>query len=227
MKNTLLIAILIFVSCTVKSQTIRYFEFRQPLGFEDTFTSFIVATSDTIAINDVLNDIILPIDDRRFISGNVTNGNGGFNNDGTNWYSWHYITNEWQLTGFNVEHCDGISSLIGNHPSVIAGDTIYFCPWNSYPFQEIYTLGLSVEDLNYDLEIKIYPNPSTTKVYFEWVSINPLFIDFYTFTGQHILTTKVSKQNNFVDIRELSNGIYFIHITDNKVNGFNKIIVKH
>ena len=227
MKSTLLTAILIFVSCTVQSQTIRYFEFRQPLGFTGTFTSFIVATSDTIAISDVLNDITLPIDDRRFISGNVTNGSGGFNNDGTNWYSWHYITNEWQLTYANVEYCDGISSNIGSNPAVIAGDTIHFCPWDSYPYQEVFNTGLSIEDLNSDFQIKIYPNPSTDKVFFEWVSVNPIFINLYTITGQHILTSKLSKQNNEIDISQLSNGLYFIHITDNKKNRVEKIILEH
>lgn len=227
MKSTLLIVILIFVSCTVKSQSIRHFEFRQPLDSTGTFTSFIVATSDSNVINDVLYDITLPINNRRFISGNITNGSGGFNNDGTNWYSWHYITNEWQLTTSNVEFCDGISSTIGDHPSVIAGDTIYFCPWDSYPFQEVYNLGLSVEDLNSDLEIKVYPNPSTEKIYFEWVGNNPVFIDLYTITGQHILTTKLSKQSNEIDIKELSNATYFIHITNNEISGVKMIIVEH
>ena len=227
MKYTLLTAILIFVSCTVKSQTIRYFEFRQPLGFTDTFTSFIVATSDSITISNVLNDITLPIDDRRFISGNVTNGSGGFNNNGTNWYSWHYITNEWQLTVANVEYCDGISSNIGNNPAVIAGDTIYFCPWDSYPYKEVYNTVLSIEDLNSDFQIKIYPNPSTHKIYFEWLSNNPLFIDLYSVTGQLMLTTKLSQANNKIDISQLSKGIYFIHISDNKINRVEKIIVEH
>jgi hypothetical protein len=226
MKSISLSIILLIVGFTVKSQTIRYFEFRQPVDSTDT-SSFIVATSNTSVINDVLNDITLPIGQRRFISGNVINGNGGFNHDGTNWHSWHFITNEWQVTGFNIEYCDGISSNIGNNPSVIAGDTIYFCPWNSYPYQEVYNIGLSIEDFYSDFQIKIYPNPSTDKIYFEWLSNNPLFIDLYTVTGQHMLTTKLSKTNNKIDISQLSNGIYFIHITDNKRNRVEKIIVEH
>lgn len=226
MKSISLSIILLIVGFTVKSQTIRYFEFRQPIDTTNT-SSFIVATSDTSVIIDVLNDITLPIAQRRFISGNVTNGNGGFNHDGANWHSWHFIANEWQLTNSNVEYCDGISSNIGNHPSVIAGDTIYFCPWDSYPYQEVYNTGFSMEELNSDFQIKIYPNPSTDQVYFEWVSNDPLFIDLYTVTGQHILATKLSKANNKIDISQLSNGIYFIHITDNKINGVEKIIVAH
>jgi hypothetical protein len=227
MKSKLLAAIFIFVSFTVKSQTIKYFEFRQPLGSTNTFTSFIVATSDPIVINDVLNDITLPVDDRRFISGNVTNGSAGFNHDGTNWYSWHYIINEWQLTTANVEHCDGISSAIGNHPSVIAGDTIYFCPWTSYPAQEIDNPALTTEDTNSNIQITIYPNPSSDKIFFEWASTNSLSIDMYNITGQHVFSTKLLKQKNAIEVNSLSEGLYFLHIVDGNKKGVEKIIVEH
>lgn len=226
MKNRLLAALLIIASFAVKSQ-IRYFEFRQPLGFTNTFTSFIVATSDPIVINNVLNDISLPINQRRFISGNVTNGNGGFNHDGTNWYSWHYITNQWQLTAANVEHCDGISSAIGNHPSVIAGNTIYFCPWTSYPSQEIFNPVLSIEELKSNIQITIYPNPSSDKIFFEWESSNDLLIKIYNAIGQHIFTTKLSKKNNDINVSNFSNGLYFINVTDGNNTFVEKIIVEH
>lgn len=225
MKNTFLTVILIFVGLTVQSQTIRYFEFRQP--FDTIFTSFIVATSDPTVINDVLNDIIIPIDDRRFISGNVTNGNAGFNHNGINWYSWHFITNEWQLTVSNVEYCDGISAAIGNHPSVIAGDTIYFCPWESYPFQEIYDPGLSSENLNFDSQITMYPNPSSNKLFFEWLSSNYLSIDIYDLTGQHIFSTKLSKQKNEIDISNFREGLYFVQISDGNKNAMKKMMIAH
>lgn len=224
MKNTLVSAILIFVGFTVQSQTIRYFEFRQP--FDTTFTSFIVATSDPTVIDDVLNDITIPIADRRFISGNVTNGDGGFNHNGTNWYSWHFITNEWQLTVANVEFCDGISSAIGTNPTVIAGDTLYFCPWTSYPYQEIFNPGLSIEDLNSNIQITIYPNPSSDKIFFEWPSSNYLSIEIYNVTGQHLFTTNLTKQNNEIDIRNLSEGLYLVKVVNGNNIGVKKIIIK-
>jgi len=229
MKNILSIVILICVNFTVKSQVTRYFEFRQTLGqpIDSTYTSFITAASDTTVINSVLNDLMLPIANRRFISGIITNGAGGFNHDGTNWHSWHFITNEWQLTAANIEFCDGISSLIGNHPSIIAGDSLYFCPWDSYPFQEVYNPSLSVEDLNSDIQITIYSNPSTNKVYFKWESSQHLLIDIYNITGQRIFTTKLSKQNNDIDISNLYNGLYFVHLTDGNKREKRKIIVKN
>lgn len=225
MKNISLSIILVFVGFYVKSQTIRYFEFRQP--FENAYTSFVVATSDTSAINDVLNDITLPIDQRRFISGNVANGNGGFNHDGTNWQTWHFIPDEWQLTSSNVEHCDGISSNIGNNPSLIAGDTIYFCPWDSYPFQEVYNPGLSIEDLNSNIKITVYPNPSSDKIFFEWASSDNLSINIYNVTGQHILSTNISKQQNEIDVKRFRKGLYFVIIRDGKNIGTKKLIIEH
>lgn len=225
MKNILLSIILIVVGLTAKSQTVRYFEFKQPL--DTTLTSFIVATSDSTVISDVLNDIALPINNRRFISGNVTNGNGGFNHDGINWHTWHFIPNEWQLTSSNVEYCDGISSNIGNNPSVIAGDTIYFCPWDSYPFQEVDNPGLSIEDLYSNIKITIYPNPSSDKIFFEWASSNNLSINIYNITGQHILTTNIFKQQNEIDVRRFREGFYFITIRNGKSIRTKKLIIQH
>jgi len=227
MKNIIITAFLIFAVSMVKSQTIRYFEFRQPFEFTYTFTSFIVATSDPIVINDVLSNIILPINERWFISGNVTNGSGGFNNDGTNWYSWHYITNEWQLTAANVEYCDGISSAIGNHPSVIAGDTIYFCPWTSYPHQEIDNPALSIKDLDSDVQINIYPNPASDKIYVEWPSSNNLSIAIYNIMGQHVFSTKLLKEKNDINISNFSSGLYFVNVTDGNNIVIKKIIIEH
>ncbi|TYB79470.1 T9SS type A sorting domain-containing protein [Bizionia myxarmorum] len=225
MKNSLITAILIFIGLTVKSQTIRYFEFRQP--FNTTFTSFIVATSDPMVINDVLNDIALPIADRRFISGNITNGDGGFNNDGTNWYSWHFITNQWLLTSSNVEYCDGISSAIGNHPSVIAGNIFYFCPWNSYPYQEISNPVLSTIDFDTNIQINIYPNPASDIIYFELTSSNYLEIEILNMMGQHIISTKLTKQNNIIDVSNLRNGLYLINLSEGNKKEVKKIIIEH
>lgn len=224
MRNVLLIAVLVVACFSVKSQT-RYFEFRQP--FDSTLTSFIVASSDTAVINTVLSDIALPISQRRFISGDVTNGNGGFNHDGANWYTWHYIPNAWQLTSINVEFCDGISSLIGSNPAIIAGDTVYFCPWESYPHQEVFNPNVSIEDLKFNFELEIYPNPSADKVMFEWLGSEPISIDLYTVTGQKVLELKLSKRNNEINIRELSNGVYIAHITDGTQREIRKIIVEH
>jgi len=209
---------------TVCSQT-RYFEFRQP--FNNTTTSFIVATSDNSLINEVLYDITLPVAQRRFISGNVINGHGGFNHDGTVWYTWHYIPNEWQLTVSNVEYCDGISSLIGSNPALIAGETIYFCPWESYPFQEVDNPGLSVDELNTNIQTTLYPNPAANKVHFLWSGTENLAIKVYNITGQKIFTTLISKQNNEIDITNLSVGLYFVHMSSGNEKGIEKLIVQH
>ncbi len=226
MKNALFPFLLSFAVFSARSQTTRYFEFRQPLN-DTSISSFIVATSDASVINEVLYDLDLPVDQRRFISGNITNGDGGFNHDGMNPSTWHFIFNEWQLTGFNVEHCDGISSSIGNNPDVIAGDTILFCPWNSYPFQEVDEPLLSLDDLNADMQVAIYPNPVDETVRITWTGTNPLFVEIYTVSGQLIHTTQLARQENGIDVHELENGIYFIRITDGEKKGIKKLMVKH
>ncbi len=225
MKNGLLTIVLIVITGTVKSQTTRYFEFRQPL--DSTFTSFIAATSDTAVINDVLHELSQPIDQRKFISGKVTKGDGGFNYDGANWHTWHFVTNEWQLTRFNVEHCDGISSLIGNHPSVINGDTIYFCPWNSYPYQEVRNPGLSLKKLSPHTHLIIYPNPASNEVHFLWKGpSDTLSINVYNTLGALLWTTTLSRQQNTLDISNLSNGLYFVYFSDGSTFGMEKLMLE-
>ena len=156
MKKSIITAVLLFICFISSGQTLRYFEFRQP--HDSNFTSFIAATSDLTVVNDVLTNIALPINDRKFISGNITSGHGGFNTDGTNWHSWHFITSDWQLTTSNVEYCDGISANIGDNPLVIAGDMFYYCPWTSYPYQEIYDPELLTDGLDFENAITIFPN---------------------------------------------------------------------
>lgn len=225
MKKALIATVLILAGVAAKSQTIRYFEFRQP--FDSTTTSFIVATSDSTIISAVLNEIALPIDNRKFISGDITDGNGGFNHDGTNPYSWHFIPNEWQLTASNVEYCDGISSAIGSHPSIIAGDTLYFCPWTSYPVQEVNGPTTSIDAVNSEFQVTIYPNPSSNKVFFDWESSSDLVIDFYNVAGQHILSTSLTKHENEVDVSNLTEGLFFVKMAHSNSIAVKKIVIKH
>lgn len=225
MKNNICIAILILLSFTVHSQTLHYFEFRQPL--ENTFNSFIVATADPSVIDEVVNDIALPVNERRFISGNITKGHGGFNKDGTNWYTWHYIPNEWELTLANVEYCDGISSAIGNHPSVIAGDTIYFCPWNSYPHQEIEEPELSLKNLHPDLPLIVYPNPVSDKLFFKGTRSNKLSIAIYDVAGQNLIRKTLTSEPHEIEVSNLAEGVYFVSIKNGNKKTLKKIVIKH
>ncbi|GLB54211.1 hypothetical protein NBRC110019_32530 [Neptunitalea chrysea] len=213
MKKTLFTGILLCIINITATAQLRYFEFRVP--YDSTFTSFIVATSDSVVIDEVLNDLTLPINNRRFISGGITNGHGGFNYDGTNWHSWHFIPNQWQLTAAAIEFCDGITALIGTHPAIIAGGQLQFCPWSSYPYQEVTAPVLGIESNDYIKDIKIYPNPATSTIFVDWVDLSSdalIKIEIYNPIGQLVLETSLTQNNNQIDISHLSNNVYFMNI---------------
>lgn len=68
---------------------------------------------------------------------------------------------------------------------------------------------VGVEELDINNQVKIYPNPTSNQLYIE-SDLSKFEITIIDFTGK---TIKTIKQNtNFVDITDLSNGIYFIKV---------------
>ena len=96
---------------------------------------FVARTSNPEVIKQVLSQLTLPEDERfMFINGKIAGGN---NDDNLNW-NWHFIEDQWELTDFAIEVCDG-------RPSMVQSDLDYwlalgqFCPWGSYVIREIPT----------------------------------------------------------------------------------------
>jgi hypothetical protein len=64
-------------------------------------------------------------------------------------------------------------------------------------------------------KIKIYPNPATTILNIEGLKINST-IQILNAKGKVILSKVIEDENTTVDVSELSNGIYFIHFSNNQ-----------
>lgn len=227
MKWVLLTCSLILGSITAHSQAMRYFEFRVTSNGNWVDTSFVVATSDQSLIDTVLSEITQPVSKRRFISGGVAYGNGGFNHNASHQFSWHFIPNDWALYFVNVEVCDGLPSGLDNHPALIAGDTGMFCPWSSYPFQEVPNPRLGVAAISFQHEISIYPNPASHTLFFERDHAKELLIEIYNMTGQRIFTQMLSHPQEELDIQNWREGVYFIKISDGNKSEVRKIVVTH
>lgn len=80
---------------------------------------------------------------------------------------------------------------------------------------------LSIEDFNSKNKISVYPNPTTN-----YITINSeesiTFASLYTINGQKI---KTELQENKIDVRHLSNGLYFLNLqTENNNTQTFKII---
>ncbi len=93
---------------------------------------FAASTSKPEVVEQVLSQLTLPEDERfMFINGKIAGGNNDYN---LNW-NWHFIEDQWELTDFAIEVCDG-------RPSMVQSDLDYwlalgqFCPWGSYVIRE-------------------------------------------------------------------------------------------
>jgi len=78
-------------------------------------------------------------------------------------------------------------------------------------------------------EIKVYPNPTTSEINIELKthSTDRHEIDIYSLLGQKINTVKTDKNNVLIDISDLTEGVYFIFITDGYDKRWTKKIIKN
>jgi|GEM_PF-757747 len=221
------IFLFIMFAITLKSQTVRYFEFTTNCGhgnWQDT--SFIAATSDQVVIDTVLANISRPLDERKFISGKITYGNGGHNHNANHWFLWHFIPNQWDLVELSIEICDGCP-----YTDVDANITYWievigqFCPWSGRPVREISDPSLKIEYPTLENNIHIYPNPTKNLLFLKWNSNNEIFITLFNSIGEELFSETLSRQRNAIDLSKLENGLYILKITDGSKIKIEKIIV--
>ncbi|KAB8151829.1 T9SS type A sorting domain-containing protein [Kordia sp. TARA_039_SRF] len=110
---------------------------------------------------------------------------------------------------------------------LIAGDDTYSD--DDFMFARIHTSNsLSVEDINIDTTIKLFPNPvnDLLKIQTKKSLINQIKI--YNNLGQIITDiVNVNKYSYYVNTASLQQGIYHIKIIDEKGNTFNSKILKN
>jgi hypothetical protein len=77
-------------------------------------------------------------------------------------------------------------------------------------------------------EISVYPNPAENEINIELKTSEGMSyeIEIYSSFGQRMRTIKTAEQNNSIDIRDLSPGIYFVILKDGKKRQYVKKIIK-
>lgn len=84
----------------------------------------------------------------------------------------------------------------------------------------------SVEEMDNQNKIKIYPNPASDEIFVEGINQENLTAEFITLEGRIILNKKLNSDNS-IDISNLKSGIYFVTIKSNQTKKYTqKIIVK-
>ncbi|CAL2079098.1 exported hypothetical protein [Tenacibaculum sp. 190524A02b] len=81
--------------------------------------------------------------------------------------------------------------------------------------------ALSVNDLELNNEINLYPNPVINKMYITNLSVNAKSIHVYNLLGELVFKTSVNQGKNKVNLESLTSGIYLV-----KVGSYVKRIVK-
>jgi hypothetical protein len=94
---------------------------------------FRAMTSDADVIAMARDQLLLPENERNmFISGPIDRGNGGHNFD----WNWHFVPDQWTLTEFAIELCDGNAVLVSQDVDYWVDTVGQFCPWDSYVARE-------------------------------------------------------------------------------------------
>jgi hypothetical protein len=73
--------------------------------------------------------------------------------------------------------------------------------------------NLTVNELFFDSQILVYPNPASTEITIDTKYLNPLKIDVMSIIGQSVYTTTEVSNLTKVDVSNFSKGMYLVKIT--------------
>lgn len=111
----------------------RFFEF----AHRSSDATYIAWTSDTSVINDVLEQLQLPEDQRsKHINGEIERLPEGCESVNEPW-SWYFPAGKWSLAEFSIEVCDGNPQYVEDNIGEFVDNVGRYCPWSSYVNREI------------------------------------------------------------------------------------------
>jgi plastocyanin len=97
------------------------------------------------------------------------------------------------------------------------GTNEYVCsPHSSNMFGTITVVAEGVLNTkSFDLlaDIKMYPNPASSKINFDFKNNDELNVKIYTLLGKEIFSNSITKTDNSISIASLAKGIYVARIT--------------
>ena len=147
-RTVLLMICIIFVmlvmmySCKKESEPaadLHYYEVGvkgNPADWRDS--SFIIATNNPILISQIESQLLLPVDQRKIVNGQLVSGNGGYNKNSSHQFKWHFKEDNWELADFSIEIYDGRPFTDVDTDISYWLDTVKrFAPWSSYIKKEI------------------------------------------------------------------------------------------
>lgn len=206
-------SILLF-STSLVAQPMRCFEFTVACGHNNwQDTSFVACASNPAVVDSVLANLQRPMQNRKFISGPIASGNGGFNINAGHSFRWHFVPNQWELAEFAIELCDGCPFTdVDTDTAYWLGTVQSFCPWSSKPVREVSAPSSTQELVSSDTFI-IYPNPASRS----FVVQGPMDINttyrMFNLMGKAVTEQMPPGSLQPIDVSSLEEGIYILRIT--------------
>lgn len=129
------------------------------------------------------------------------------------------INTDAQIGSFNLQYSVGDEDYWDRNPSDALSEPM--------PIEIIQNPASSVSMLN-DSEFKIYPNPTTDKVYIEmdWSKFTNAKLSAYDASGKLVNAVKLSESNNSIDMTSYPSGTYIVNIRSDLGSVSKKILVK-
>jgi len=177
--------------------------FKNGLAYVDTATG-LPGNWNPLPSGSSVNDMALAGNDMYVIRNNGILENYDINN-GTKTDTWFPNNNMMAIASYG--------------DTVIVGGQFTRGGWVNRNYLFAVTKGLSVginEVSNAQQNIKVYPNPSTNELYITQsaISIQQLAVSMFDVTGKCVLKEAISSQQSAISVEELSQGMYFVRITD-------------
>lgn len=203
---------ILFLSTTISAQETRYFQFRTFCGGDNwQDTSFVAAATDQDLIDLVLSEIERPFQERKFIIGDIDEGDGGHNFNADFRFNWHFVPDMWQLTEVAVEVCDGCPfSNVHQDPDLWQNNVGFFCPWSSKPVREI-TLTNTDQVDQPSFGPKVFPNPARQRAFLKHNFTQPVQLELINIVNQNLrFWPKLA--NEQIDLSTYPAGVYALMI---------------
>ncbi|NOZ45452.1 MAG: T9SS type A sorting domain-containing protein [Chlorobi bacterium] len=86
--------------------------------------------------------------------------------------------------------------------------------------------GTSINQIEKNNPIRIYPNPTKGNIYIDQLSNNQSTVFIYNLIGSIIYTKQITQANATLNISDLQKGIYFIQVKSDKSSSTEKIILE-
>lgn len=191
---------------------------------------FVIKVSSPSTQKDIANELLEQFNSRsKIVIGDLSNGNGGFNKNGSHCFNWHLIDDTVTLVELTVELCDGRA-----FSDVEEGDFLntvgYYCPWAMRVFEEISippTCSLSSKDYDNFLKIgSIFPNPANDRLTIKINNVihNNMQVALFNMLGELVYFEKKPSVINQIKIADLNGGVYMMTITLDGINYYTKFI---